>query len=56
MGHTCSIWLKSFSVDGDEQVQFDIVLYLGVVKATNLTFPSPNMKQKDLLPCLSNKL
>jgi hypothetical protein len=38
-------------IDGDEQVDFDIVPYLGrgVGKGTNLTFPNSNLEQKDII-------
>jgi hypothetical protein len=36
------------AINSDKQVELDIVPYLGqeVLKATNLTFPNPSMKQK----------
>ena len=40
-----------FAINGDEQVEFDIIPYLGagVGKTTDLTFPNPNMEQKELI-------
>jgi hypothetical protein len=39
------------AIDGGEQVEFDIVPYLGrgVLKTINLTFPNPNMKQYKII-------
>jgi hypothetical protein len=36
-------------IDGNEQVELNIAPYYGVIKATNLTFPSPNMKQMEII-------
>jgi hypothetical protein len=38
-------------IDGNKQIDFDFVPYLGrgAGKVTNLTFPNSNLKQKDII-------
>jgi hypothetical protein len=46
----------SLPMDGDEDIEFDIVPYLGGdLMGANLTFPNPNMEQKELISLLKQQ-